>query len=237
MISMEDPIWFSPANVIYHGNLLRDALSETEKKSKKFRKVVEAVTVAQMLVGMMIKEGREYWMQLVDDENGSPDIRTIRYADDHDDKFDFLEQVDVEVVEYESHTTLSIPDFIVQKKLSKNKGYDEKTIILCHIGKDEAYLPDGDAIKKAMSNVKSKCAILLLVGANPQATEVKLITLNPKVGVLHQYNPIQELLKMKLTSGVVHFRLGTRKPPTHNKDDKHYPFEKLGYVPDSSGDY
>ncbi len=39
---MLDPIWFSPLNVMHHGNLLLKGLSNKEKKSKRFRKVVEA---------------------------------------------------------------------------------------------------------------------------------------------------------------------------------------------------
>lgn len=237
MISMEDPVWFPPLNVIHHGNLLRKSLSVDEKKSKRFRKVVEAYTVAQMLVGIMVKENKDYWMQLVDDKFASPDIRTIRYADSHDEKFDFLEQVDVEVVEYESHSTNSIPEFIVEKKFSKRKSYDENTIILCHVGSGvKSSLPDEETIKKVMESVNSSCHVLLLAGTSSEAVELELISLKPNVGVLLRYIPAVELSKRKST-GVVNFKKGTKKPSVYNPDNKHYPFEKLGYIPNDKGLY
>ncbi len=148
MISMEDPIWYPPLNVIHHANLLSKSLSLKEQKSKRFRKVIEAYTVAQMLAGITTKENKDYWMQIVDDKSGSPDIRTIRVIDSSNEKFDLLEQIDVEVVEYESHSQISIPEFIVEKKLSKYKSYDENTIILCHIGYGvKSILPTGKTIK------------------------------------------------------------------------------------------
>ncbi len=234
---MEDPVWFPPFNVIYHGDLLRKSLSSEEKKSKKFRKVVEAYTVAQMLVGIMVKENKDYWMQLVDDKFASPDIRTIRYADAHDEKFDFLEQVDVEVVEYESHSKMSIPEFIVEKKFSKYKSYDENTIILCHVGSGvQSFLPDRETIKKIMEPVNSSCHVLLLAGTNPQVLELDLILLKPNVGVLLTYVPAVELSKRKRRSVAI-FKLGTRKPSVYNPNNKHYPFEKLGYIPNNKGLY
>jgi hypothetical protein len=240
-VFMHDPTWFSPLNVIHHGDMLVKAIPKNELKSKKFRKVIEAYTVAQMLVGIMVKEDREYWMQLVDDQQETPDIRTIRYADKHLEKFDMMEQVDVEVVEYESHTTLSIPEFIVDKKFSKKKSYDDNTIILCHVGSGvKAYLPDGSEVKKVLGQIKSPCDILFLAGSDPTSTILGLYTLRPEPGLLLEYNPVIELAKMnskKKLKGVVNFKLGSRKPSQYNPDSKHYPFENLGYVPDKDGVY
>ncbi len=234
---MEDPIWFPPANVMHHANLLRDSLSTEEKKSKEFRKVIEAYTVAQMLVGVMIKENRKYWMQLVDNKHGSPDIRTIRYADSHSEKFDNLEQVDVEVVEYESHSTVSIPQFIVDTKLSKHKSYDKNTIILCHIGgRTQSFLPNGNTIKAIIGPLNSPSKVVLLAGANPDATEVELFSLNPEVGLILKYNPVAELVK-KERQIVMNFTRGVRRPLVYNPNAKHYPFEKLGYIPNDKGQY
>jgi hypothetical protein len=236
---MEDPIWFPPLNVIYHGNLLNEALSTEEKETKRFRKVVEVYTVAQMLIAVMKIEGKAYWMQLVDDKHGSPDVRTIRFGDPSDDKFESLEQVDVEVVEYESHSNVSIPEFIVQKKFSKHKSYDENTIILCHVGGDatEAYLPDSDVIKSIIEPINTPCHIVFLAGTNSEATELVLYSLNPKIGLVLKYNPISELLSAGNSGGVMVFKRGVKKPPVYDPNTKHYPFEKLGYIPDEKGNY
>jgi hypothetical protein len=53
MIEREDPVWFSPLNVIHHASQLNKSLSDEKKKDKKFRKVVEANMAATMLVGLM----------------------------------------------------------------------------------------------------------------------------------------------------------------------------------------
>lgn len=237
MISMEDPIWFPPLAVMYHGNLLRNTLSIEGRKSKKFRKVIEAYTVAQMLAGIMVKEDKEYWMQLVDDKTGSPDIRTVRYSDSPSEKFDFLEQVDVEVIEYESHSTIPIPEFIVEKKFSKHKSYDENTVILCHVGNGvKLTLPKWEEIRRIMEPINSSCQVILLASNNPEGTELSLISLRPTIGVLLRYNPVEELLRRKKTPTIC-FTPGTRKPPVYSPTNKHYPFEKLGYIPNSEGEY
>jgi hypothetical protein len=234
---MEDSIWFPPANVIYHGALLEQALTTEEKKSKDFRKVIEAVSVAQMLVAVMVKENRNYWMQLVDDKYGSPDIKTIRYAGAHKEKFDLLEQVDVEVVEYESHSSMSIPQFLVDTKLSRRKSYDSDTIILCHVGSGvKGFLPNAENIKDVIGSVNSPCKVVLLVGANPEVSELSLFSLNPEIGLILKYNPILELQKREKQTVMI-FKFGVRKPPVYNPNDNHYPFEKLGYVPNENGDY
>ncbi|MFA6459309.1 MAG: hypothetical protein WCV79_02860 [Candidatus Paceibacterota bacterium] len=241
MVSIIDQIWFSPLNVIYHGELLKRQLPNEKKKSKEFRKVVEAVTVAQMLIGVMIKEGKEHWMQLVGDNEGSPDIRTISYVESKDEKFDYMEQVDVEVVEYESHTSAAIPRFIVDTKLTGSKSYDENTVILCHVGSGvKSFLPDGITIKKVMDTVNSPCTVLLLAGTSPDASELELFTLKPNVGLMLRYNPIEELMRLgreKKFTGVINLKRGTKRPPTSNPSNKHYPFEKLGYVPTNSNQY
>ena len=73
MIFLEDKIWFSPLNVIHHFRELENKLSEKEKTSKGFRKADEMYSVAIMLVGIMKVQGREYWLQAVDDKVSSPD--------------------------------------------------------------------------------------------------------------------------------------------------------------------
>ena len=234
---MEDPIWFSPFTVIQHGQLLLKSLSEKEKGTKRFRKVIEAYSVAQMLVGIIAQEDREYWMQIVGDEYQSPDIRTIRYADKNEGSFDKLEKVDVEVVEYESHANLPLLEFIVEKKFSSKKSYDGNTIILCHIGSGvNSFLPDGKEIERIMGSVDSPCQVFILAGTDPWISELELIQIKPRVGVLRKFNLIQELSARKYNH-VVNFVLGTRRPPTHNPENKHYPFEKLGYIPNENGSY
>jgi len=71
-----DPVWFLPINVLYHYARLEQATSVEKRKSRNFKKATEARHVAIMLMGIMKWQNREYWMQVVRDDEGSPDIRT-----------------------------------------------------------------------------------------------------------------------------------------------------------------
>lgn len=237
MIFPEDPIWYSPLNFIHHANQLNSRLTSKEKNTKEFRKVVEACAVAQMLVGIIAIEKREYWMQLVEDKYGTPDVRTIRYADKHSEKFDNLEQVDVEVVEYEAHSTIPIPEFIAKTKFSNKKSYDDNTVILCHIGGGvSSILPGREEIETQMKDIDSPCSVLLLVATNQKASRFQIIELRPRIGVLIEFDLEEKLHERKYT-GVLNLIRGIRRPLEERPNEKHYPFEKLGYTPNKYGSY
>lgn len=238
MIFLEDPVWFSPINFIHHANILNKSLTPKEKKTKEFRKVIEAYSVAQMLLGVIARENREYWMQLVDDKHGTPDIRTIRYADLHRENFDDMEQVDVEVVEYEEHSMMSVPEFIVKKKFSEKKSYDKNTVILCHLGGKilATSLPEIEDIDRIMNAANISCMVIFLVASNPDATRLKLIQMRPSLGLLIEFDMFEAIHSRKYT-GVINLKRGTRRPLEHYPNNKRYPFEKLGYIPNERGEY
>lgn len=83
----------------------------------------------------------------------------------------------------------------------------------------------------------SPCDVLLLAGTGPEALELQLFSLKPKAGLVLKYYPAIELAKRKTTKGVATFKLGTKKPSVSYPDTKHYPFEKLGYIPNNKGQY
>jgi hypothetical protein len=236
-VFLEDPIWFSPLNVVHHANELEAALSQEQKKTGEYKKVMEARAVAIMLTGLITIENIDYWMQIVDDKHGSPDIRTVRYAEDNNEKFDNLEQEDVEVVEYEAHTKTSIPEFLAQTKFAKGKGYDDKTHILCYVGADvNLSLPPDDELKKQMSIITSACPTALLIESSKNPLVYKLIKLNPDVGTIKEFN-LEEELKKLTYSGVMTFKRGSKRPIEAKPEEKHYPFENIGYVPNEQGKY
>jgi hypothetical protein len=241
MLDMEDPVWFSPLNVIHHADELDRVLPLKQKSTKEFRKVVEARAVAVMLTGLITKTGRQYWMQVVDDKERSPDIKTICYAEKHSEKFDNAEYQDVEVVEYEKHSAMPLPEFLAQTKFAKEKGYDKDTHILCHLGKDMAFnLPKEEELKNQMKIINSSCPIVFLAPSNQDGTRYKLTQLNPEVRDLIEFNLEEELHNLGGTTGyigVMHFKLGSRKPIEIKPEEKYYPFEKIGYVPDEHGNY
>lgn len=238
---MQDPIWFSPLNVFHHANQLQKATSLDDQKRKEFRKVLEAKITAIMLVGFVLVGGKKYWLQLVDDKEGSPDIRTIMPSENDNPKFDFFDQHDVEVVEYEAHSNGDIADFLLNSKFSKMDAYDAKTHILCHISLSAKFdMPSlEEDLEKQMSQINTKSQIYLLIPTAAEGRRYGLIALKPKVQVLVEFNPEEELFKWgaKDYPGVRSFVLGSRKPGESRPNEKHYPFEKLGYVPNSQGEY
>ncbi len=87
-----------------------------------------------------------------------------------------------------------------------------------------------------MGEMISYFNVLLISGSTASGEEVNLISLKPYVGIILKYNPIVELLKREKQKVVI-FKLGTKRRPIYNPDNKHYPFEKLGYIPNNNGLY
>lgn len=227
-----DPIWFSPLNVILHFTQLSNKLSSTQKKSKEFRKAVEANAVALMLVGLMSKEGKQYWMQIVDDKEQSPDVRTICFSENSSDKFDNYQYQDVEVVEYESHSNMSISEFLLDTKFKIGKGYDKDTHILCHLGGGvKLDISDELDLRKQMLNINSACPVAIVVSDNKDLNMYRLIQLNPEVRVISDFNLTEELHKLLGNNyvGVMNFIRGSKRPLEFRPNEKHYPFESLSF--------
>lgn len=57
---LENPLWFSPLNVIYHFTRYKN--ESTSKDQRQLKRAEEAFFVAIMLVGIMGIQKREYWM-------------------------------------------------------------------------------------------------------------------------------------------------------------------------------
>ena len=97
----------------------------------------------------------------------------------------------------------------------------------------------------SFNSIRSRSAVFipalasafLLAGTGPEALELQLFSLKPKAGLVLKYYPAIELAKRKTTKGVATFKLGTKKPSVSYPDTKHYPFEKLGYIPNNKGQY
>jgi len=234
MAFLEDPIWYSPLNVIHHAIELDKTIPDDQKKSKDYRKIMEAHATALMLTGLMAQTGKEYWMQIVGDEHGTPDVKTICYADQHSEKFDNMEYQDVEVVEYETHSQMPLPDFLAQTKFAKGKAYDAETHILCYLGKGATLnLANKKELEQQMIAINPTCPVALIVESDQKNRRYKLIQLHPEVRLIKEFGLKEELDKIGVAGykGVMHFIRGSRKPTEARPDEKHYPFEKLGYAP------
>jgi hypothetical protein len=99
-----------------------------------FQKAREGRSVAILLLEIHRRQGLHFLMQISEDD--SPDVRTVTLQEIPNNPVHGYFQ-EIEVVNLGPHSlTENIIEFLKQTKLSKEKSYDEKTIILCQIDKD-----------------------------------------------------------------------------------------------------
>lgn len=229
MLLLEDNLWFSPFNVIYHYTKLCENINSTEKKTKKFRKATEAYNVAIAVVGIMKQSKQEFWMQIVDDKESSPDIRTATLEPRTNRAPELLVQ-DVEVVEYGEYSTKDpIDEFILEKKLNKN--YSKDTIIVCYVS-IATVMPPIEVISATLSSSNAINPVYLLLKISANEPIYRFCQLHPKIGIVIDFNLNTELHNKKYI-GVHKLEKGSNNNlvARYLPDEKHFPFEALGYVP------
>lgn len=228
MRSLEDPIWYPPLNVAYHFQVLKDRLTDEERQGKDFRKAEEMFAVALMLAGIQKIQDRKYWMQLVGDAEGSPDVRTGAFVPPTTTAAEDFSVQDVEVVTYDEHSSDPLVDFLKRTKLSKTSGYDELTTILCHIRRGTR-LPPMHELRDELAVAGSKCPVMILGKVSSTEEIYKVVQVNPAIDLISEFDLIKELQQQQ--TGVLRLMRGS-KPVMHSfPDEKHYPFEKLGFKP------
>jgi hypothetical protein len=143
-----DRKWFNPVNVIYEFKRL-ESLGILKPSVIGYKKIQEAYISAISLIGMVEALKIDFWLQIVDDSEGSPDIKTICFSPKGASN-EFTIQ-DVEIVIFGNHSSDNIVQFLLDTKLSKRKGYDDLTNILCFVDKI-AYLPSVQEIRSQLIN-------------------------------------------------------------------------------------
>lgn len=228
-LSMINKIWFSPLNVIYHFKRLESEGKITPDK-KFYKKTCEAFVTAISLIGIIKMIGREYWMQIVDDSERSPDVRTGCY--DRKTKDNDFSWQDVEVVTYDSNSSEGLVDFLLRTKLSSDKAYDELTTILCHINKVAQIPPIQELNQQLLAkNPKIKSPVIILGKVDPEKEIYRMAQIYPTIDLDLTFDPIAEC-KAKKYNGVLVLNRSAKGTieSTHNPDEKHYPFENLGLI-------
>lgn len=230
MLIATDSFWFSPINVLHHFAELDIVSSPEYKKSKIFRKAYEANIVAIMLVGIIMLQKQEYWMQLTKDEEGTPDIRSFRYVK-KSGVINWQEIQEVEVVQYEIHSNESLTDFLKSKKLPPHKSYPETTTILCLADK-VTVLPSWEQQYKALKNVKAKNPVIILAKTDPAKTIYTICQIHPDLDLHTEFDITKEAYNKKYL-GVLKVHLDPKGQPivSYDLNEKHYPFETLGIKP------
>lgn len=103
----------SPRNILYHYARKEQELGN-ELKTGKYKVIRESRSVALMLLGIMKIQERDYWLQLVNPKEQTPDIRTAT-KEKRPGKSDWLYTQDVEVVTLNSFSNVDVDDFIKNK--------------------------------------------------------------------------------------------------------------------------
>ncbi len=228
---MEDPIWFSPFNVIFHFKIYKS--DSAPKDPRQLKKTEEAFFVATMLVGIMAIQKKEYWMQIVSDKNGSPDIRTGNYKSPRGTPRNTWVTQEVEVVTFDEHSDeKSIPEFLRRTKLSKGKAYDPLTTILCYVRKD-FHIPPLQTIVNDLQADNCQSPIILLGKNSPDQETYKIAQINPQLDLVNEFDIPADLpaeMKEKKYTGVLNLKKGSMPMFHSHPKEKHYPFEKIGIL-------
>ena len=188
-IKFNPNIWFPPRNILYHYARKEQELGN-ELKTGKYKVIRESRSVALMLLGIMKIQERDYWLQLVNPKEQTPDIRTAT-KEKRPGKSDWLYTQDVEVVTLNSFSNVDVDDFIKKTKLSGRYAYPNDTTILCHIDKTTNTKPWND-IHKSLSEVADKHDVFLLAKVNPNALIYQIAKIHPTVDILTTFNALEE---------------------------------------------
>jgi hypothetical protein len=228
MIITTDNIWFSPINVLYHFARLESLLSSTERKTRSFKKAKEAYRVAIMLMGIIKLQQRQYWLQIIKDEEGSPDIRTGTFVIETGKPKEFTMQ-EIEVVNFEQHSNENIIDFLKRTKLSPKRPYPSYITFLCDVSKT-TLLPPYRQIRDELKSITVKNSVVILGKIHPQKHIYRICQVHPEIDLLTDFDVMEEAYNKKYR-GVLSLKLGTDDKLSfiYLPNEKHYPFEALSY--------
>lgn len=228
---------FSPANVIAHFRRLPLSFRNDAKRSKPYRKAQEASFVAEMLAGRRSADKTDYWLRIIGDSDRSPDIKT--YAWKRSGRIpDGMWEHFVEVTEYEDHSQEPLIDFLDRTKLHKYK-HDPMLIILCRITR-HAHIPSHLDLKRQLVERKVVNPILLCGPSTDPSfpeTDHALIEFSPEPDAPPaqvRFSLDKELSAMDRRGVLV---LDKRRKSSYFPNEKNYPFQQLGFVPNKDGFY
>lgn len=143
-IQFDNTLWYSPY-------ILFDWISEVRKQlnigytvPKDLDKLLkELYLFLWFLPGIGIITGKIYYIQLVNPEEQTPDIKTMYEVFDSEGRLRRKEIQNVEIVRYENHAGVKFSDFVINTKFNcRKKSYDSNTIFLFIIDNDISPLID-----------------------------------------------------------------------------------------------
>lgn len=224
---LKDPIWYAPLSVMYHYGVHLDSLPAEQKTTRAFKKADELMVGAIALLGIQLDESELYWIQPVSDSEGTPDVRTGRWLAPVGTHAPFWEYQDVELVSFIPQPDEDIASFLSRTKLSPDKAYDAKTVVLCHMQKG-AFIPSLPAITEALRGTIAVCPVIVMGRTHPERKDYTLFQVHPQFKVIANYN-VEEVLKTQPRRGVLNLRRGSKPLNISRPNDEHCPFESMGF--------
>jgi hypothetical protein len=170
-------VWFSPEKVLLRYDQKMQALGAAFQKLPEYKTMREAQAAGLLLIGMQKMQGREYWMQLVNPKEQSPDIRSATQMIEIDNR---LQTQDVEVVTLGPYVLENVDDFLRRTKLANTKTYPNDVTILCYIDRDTTVASWRD-VSNALKQTGKKNDVFILGRTDKQAPKYQLARINPEI--------------------------------------------------------
>ncbi len=210
-------IWFSPEKVLLRYDEKLRELGAGLQKLPEYKTMREAQAVGLLLIGMQKMQNREYWMQLVDPKEQSPDMVTATQVIETDNR---LQTQDVEVVTLGPKVLETVDDFLRRTKLSNAKAYPDDVTILCYIDRD-TLVPSWRDVNNALKQTGKKNDVFILGRTDKQAPKYQLARINPDIDHVIQFDAVADARVNR--THTMRFVRGTKR--TEKKvDEKYEPF-------------
>lgn len=221
IIPYREDIWFSPRKVIRDfGVLMEKGICEYSSEEQKL--IHESFRASVMLLGIMSALKKEYWLQLVNPEERTPDIRTMCMIE-RENKSDLMEVQDLEIVTYGDHASSDIGEFLKITKLSAKKAYPNHTTILCFLDKTMPK-PNWVELNGLLAQENIKQAIYVVGRISGERQDYCTIQIHPDLGKEIPFN-LLEASKNLCTIDARKVSRGTIKKEG-KIDTKYFPFWK-----------
>lgn len=187
--------WVSPRLVLVYYDQFLKLFGDKIFKSVDFKKVLEAKVAAIVLLGIHKLTANHFMMQVPVAVNESPDIITMNLRE-YPDKPVQMGTQDVEVVEYSEKSQEDIATFLERTKLSPSlskKAYDDKTIIICHITKNNVLVSHPNLHNKIKQIKPVSKATVYLLGPIPHKDKYyRLVRVWPELDSLVEIDIVND---------------------------------------------
>jgi hypothetical protein len=166
--------------------------------SEIFKSFREECSVALMLFGLMKLQDTPYWLQPVDPQEQTPDVRTARVVPPNR-KGEILEVQEVEVVNLTRYSPQSVAEFLMQTKLAPTTAYPATTTMLCHIEKpvDQDTFPK---IHQTLSALQAPHNVFLLLRTRLDRMTYELVRILPNLDMRVEFDLWHEIQAKKTKS-------------------------------------